>query len=254
LHNAAAAAVGVKKIKARAYNMNENKIKGEPSSAVVNRLPRYYRFLGKLLSQNILRISSGELALEMGVTASQIRQDLNCFGGFGQQGYGYNVKYLYGQIADILGVNEAYSAIIIGAGNLGHALAASSVFSDRGVFLKALFDSDDAVVGSEINGLTILAESELEKYFSENRVDIAVLTVPGKSAEKECAKLCRLGVRGIWNFSGVELRPHPNTVIHNMHTGDFLMTLCYALRKEDEMKAQKAQSRQDGQDGKNGEN
>lgn len=200
------------------------------SNAVRNRLPRYYRYLRGLLEDNILRISSSELSKLMNVTASQIRQDLNCFGGFGQQGYGYNVKYLYGKIADILGVNEAYTAIIIGAGNLGHALSAASTFSNRGVILKAMFDVDENVVGKDINGLHIYPMSELETYVSENRVDIAVLTVPKSAASETGERLANIGISGIWNFTGIELRLENRVTVQNVHLGDRLMTLCYEIK------------------------
>ena len=200
------------------------------ANAVRNRLPRYYRYLRLLLDDNILRISSSELSKLMNVTASQIRQDLNCFGGFGQQGYGYNVKYLFGKISDILGVNEAYTAIIIGAGNLGHALSAASTFVNRGVILKAMFDVDENIVGNEINGLHIYSMDELEAYVSENRVDIAVLTVPKNAAMETGERLANIGVRGIWNFTGVELKLENRVTVQNVHLGDRLMTLCYEIK------------------------
>ncbi len=202
------------------------------SNAVRDRLPRYYRFLRELLEQDILRISSSELSRLMNVTASQIRQDLNCFGGFGQQGYGYNVKYLYGKIADILGANEAYNAVIIGAGHLGYALAGASTFSNRGVILKALFDVDEKLIGSELNGLTVHSMDELEKYCRENRVDIAVLTVPKSVAGEIGELLANIGIKGIWNFTGVELKLMDRVTVQNVHLGDRLMTLCYEIKND----------------------
>ena len=200
------------------------------SNAVRNRLPRYYRYLRQLLDDNILRISSSELSKLMNVTASQIRQDLNCFGGFGQQGYGYNVKYLYGKIADILGVNEAYNAVIIGAGNLGHALANASTFSNRGVILKALFDVDADKIGKEYGGLTVYPMDELETYCRDNRIDIAVLTVPKNVASEIGELLADIEIRGIWNFTGVELELIDRVTVQNVHLGDRLMTLCYEIK------------------------
>lgn len=200
------------------------------SNAVRNRLPRYYRYLRQLLDDDILRISSSELSRLMNVTASQIRQDLNCFGGFGQQGYGYNVKYLYSKIADILGVNEAYNAVIIGAGNLGHALANASTFSNRGVILKALFDVNEELIGKEYGGLTVYHMRELETYCRDNRVDIAVLTVPKKVAGEIGEQLASIGIRGIWNFTGVELELINRVTVQNVHLGDRLMTLCYEIK------------------------
>ncbi len=199
------------------------------SKAVVNRLPRYYRYLKELLSQNILRISSGELAELMNVTASQIRQDLNCFGGFGQQGYGYNVKYLYGKIGEILGAEEAYSAIIIGAGNLGHALAQGNTFASRGVFLKAIFDQNPGLVGQKVGDFEILDSAYLADYCRENRVDIAVLAVPKSAASAIAIHLKGLSIKGIWNFTGEELNIDEAIPVQNVHLGDLLMTLCYEI-------------------------
>lgn len=209
---------------------NSNK-SGTPSvsTAVINRLPRYYRYLRDLLSKNILRISSGELSVLMNVTASQIRQDLNCFGGFGQQGYGYNVKYLYGKIGDILGVTEGYNAIIIGAGNLGHALAASTTFQNRGVSLRAMFDIRPEVIGTEISGLPVGDMKDLGRYMSENPTDIAVLVVPKAVVSQVADEVVSLGIKGIWNFTGVELSDYPGVAVQNVHMGDLLMILCYQI-------------------------
>jgi len=200
------------------------------SNAVRDRLPRYYRFLRELLENDILRISSSELSKLMNVTASQIRQDLNCFGGFGQQGYGYNVKKLHDSIADILGANEAYCAVIIGAGHLGYALAGASTFSNRGVILKALFDVDESIIGKEYNGLTVYPMEELEEYCKENRIDIAVLTVPKSVAGEIGEMLAQIGIKGIWNFTGVELKLINRVTVQNVHLGDRLMTLCYEIK------------------------
>ena len=202
------------------------------SPAVIKRLPRYYRYLRELLQNDILRISSGELSKMMHVTASQIRQDLNCFGGFGQQGYGYNVKYLYGKIGDILGVNENYTAIIIGAGNLGSALASSPIFERRGVRLTALFDNDPAVVGKNISGYVVKSTDELEAYIAENDVNIAVLTLTKNAVRETAEKLADLGIKGLWNFASTELNLEDRgVVVQNVHMGDSLMTLCYQLTK-----------------------
>ena len=201
----------------------------EVSQAVINRLPRYYRYLRDLLSKDILRISSSELSKLMGVTASQIRQDLNCFGGFGQQGYGYNVRYLFEKISDILGVNECYNAVIIGAGNLGSALAGASTFNNRGVFLKAMFDVNKNVIGQEIHGLTVYDWKDFKNYVKSNKVDIAVITVPKTEAMAVANIVASNGISGIWNFTGVELKI-PNISVKNVHMGDILMTLCYEMR------------------------
>ena len=202
------------------------------SPAVIKRLPRYYRYLRELLQNDILRISSSELSKMMHVTASQIRQDLNCFGGFGQQGYGYNVKYLYGKIGEILGVNENYIAIIIGAGNLGSALAASPIFERRGVTLTALFDNNPAVVGKNISGYVVKSTDELEAYVAENDVNIAVLTLTKNAVRETAEKLADLGIKGLWNFASTELDLEDRgVVVQNVHMGDSLMTLCYQLTK-----------------------
>ena len=214
------------------FGEEDQETRSHVSPAVIKRLPRYYRYLRELLANDILRISSGELSKLMHVTASQIRQDLNCFGGFGQQGYGYNVKYLYGKIGEILGVTHNFSAIIIGSGNLGSALAASPIFERRGVRLTALFDSSPAVIGKNISGYTVKSMDELEEYCKNNTVNIAVLTLP-KSAVRETAdKLADIGIKGLWNFASTEIDlSHKGTVVQNVHMGDSLMTLCYELTK-----------------------
>ncbi len=200
-------------------------------AAVIKRLPRYHRFLGELLREGRGRISSAELSKIMGVTASQIRQDLNCFGGFGQQGYGYNIEYLYGKISELLGVNEGYRAVIVGAGNLGKALAASRMFERRGVKKLALFDVDRSIIGTEIYGLPVYSIDDLHDYCAENSVDIGILTVPKEAAHHVAATLVLSGVSGIWNFASTELQLHDSgVVIENIHLGDSLMTLCYELK------------------------
>lgn len=213
--------------------------KGEVSSAVIKRLPRYHRYLGELLAEGQLRISSAELSRIMNVTASQIRQDLNCFGGFGQQGYGYNIKYLYGKISELLGVTEGYRAVIVGAGNLGRALASTNMFRRRGVTRLALFDSNEELVGGEIYGIPVLHIDELYSFCQENRVDIGVLTVP-KSAACEVAKtMAAAGVKGLWNFANMELELDvEGVIVENIHLGDSLMTLCYEIKELSEKSKQ----------------
>lgn len=205
------------------------------SAAVIKRLPRYFRYLRMLLNQNKLRISSNDLAELMGVTASQIRQDLNCFGGFGQQGYGYNVTYLYGKISEILGVHENYQAIIIGAGRLGQALAASPVFTKRGVEVCALFDTDPKVIGMEVDGKKILHVEEMENFVENNVVDIAVLTLPYEYAEGAVQKINNMGIKGIWNFTSHDMstKDFPGITVQNVHMGDSLMMLCYDIREKE---------------------
>ncbi len=205
---------------------------GDVSPTVIRRLPRYHRFLGELLRKNQLRISSAELSELMDVTASQIRQDLNCFGGFGQQGYGYNVKYLYEQIGTLLGTQEEFTAIILGAGNLGRALVNSHMFERRGVRRIAMFDINPAIIGQTIAGLPVYSMTELESFCKENRVDIGVLTTPKDAAVEVAKRLIDAGVEGIWNFSNMEITlPRRSPVrIENMHMGDSLMLLCYSLK------------------------
>ena len=208
--------------------------KKEVPMAVIRRLPRYHRFLGELLRRGQKRISSAALSLLMGVTASQIRQDLNCFGGFGQQGYGYNVEYLYAQIGELLGINEAFTAVIMGAGNLGRALVNSHMFERRGVTRLAMFDVDPDVVGKTFGGVPVLSLDDLEAFAESNKIDIGVLTTPKDAAEGVAKRLADLGIRGIWNFSNMELTlpDHPDTIIENMHMGDSLMLLCYAMKSD----------------------
>lgn len=201
------------------------------SPAVIKRLPRYHRFLGDLLRAGRFRISSSELSHLMDVTASQIRQDLNCFGGFGQQGYGYNVKYLYETISELLGTSEGFRAVIIGAGNLGRALAATHMFERRGVERLAMFDVNPYVVGTQINGLPVYHVDALADFCIANRVDIGVLTVPKEAANSVIERLIVGGVRGIWNFANMELAiDRDDIVVENIHLGDSLMKLCYELK------------------------
>ena len=214
------------------------------SPAVIRRLPRYHRYLGDLLRDNHLRISSAELSRLMNVTASQIRQDLNCFGGFGQQGYGYNVKYLYSKISELLGVNEGFGAVIIGAGNLGRALVSSHMFERRGVERLALFDVKEEIIGETVSGIPILHIDELEDFCRENKPSIAVLTTPKEEAYKMATRLAKVGIKGLWNFSNMELKiEDPEVVIQNIHLGDSLMTLCYQIAYK---------HKDDGMEGENG--
>ena len=210
------------------------------SDAVVNRLPRYFRFLSELRRARVDRTSSTELSSLMGATASQIRQDLNCFGGFGQQGYGYSVPYLYENIASILGVDKGYSAIIVGTGNLGKALASSPVFEKRGVHVAALFDVDESVVGKVFCGFKIKNMTELEAYCEKEKPDIAVLTVPRGAAKETADRLVSAGVKGIWNFTNIELAPG-KAMVQNVHLGDTLMTLCYNIARNESQKQENAE-------------
>ncbi len=209
--------------------------------AVIKRLPRYHRYLGDLLADGRLRISSKELSEIMNVTASQIRQDLNCFGGFGQQGYGYNIKYLHAKISELLGVTEGFSAVIVGAGNLGRALAATRMFGRRGVTRLALFDVDESIIGTQIYGIPVYSIDHLYDFCRENKVDIGVLTVPKEAAESAAQTLAKAGVGGIWNFANMELKLEDKSVIvENIHLGDSLMTLCYELKIKSDISSEKS--------------
>ena len=216
------------------YAIKEADKHGAVSPAVIKRLPRYFRYLREIMREGITRISSGELSERMNVTASQIRQDLNCFGGFGQQGYGYNVPYLYTKVCEILGVGEGYTAIVIGAGNLGSALVRNPMFEKRGVDIAALFDVDSAKIGQKLGEIPILPIEELEPFCRAHTVEVAVLTLPKDRACETAERLIALGIPGIWNFTGFELdRLNAGTVVENVHIGDSLMTLCYELHRRD---------------------
>ncbi len=215
------------------FDRREETVKANVPAAVIHRLPRYYRYLGDLLRAKKLRISSAELSRMMGVTASQIRQDLNCFGGFGQQGYGYNVTYLRGKIGELLGVEEGYRCVIVGAGNLGRALAATHMFERRGVTRVALFDNSEALIGTTVCGLPVLDVRTLADYCKQEKIDIGVLTVPKEAAKKVALTMAKAGVRGIWNFANMELQLDDcDVTVQNVHLGDSLMTLCYEIKSE----------------------
>lgn len=201
--------------------------------AVIRRLPRYYRYLTDLLKVDIKRISSKELSERMGITASQIRQDLNCFGGFGQQGYGYNVESLYREIGKILGVDRRFNTIIIGAGNMGNALANYSNFKKRGYDLIGVFDVSPNRIGKVINGLTIMHIDELDEFVKNNRVDIAILTIPSQNVSEVAERVARLGIKGIWNFSPQDLKLSGDVVVENVHLSDGLMVLGYRIKERE---------------------
>ncbi len=204
---------------------NDKKI----SLAVIKRLPRYYRYLGELLENDITRISSQELSERMHITASQIRQDLNNFGGFGQQGYGYNVEYLYNEIKKILVINKKKNMIIIGIGNIGQALANYSNFDKRGFYLTGLFDINPKIIGLSIRGIEIRDIDTLEEFVKSNQVDIAVLTLPKNRVSKVAQDLVSLGIKGLWNFSPTDLQVPNDVVVENVHLSDSLMILAYNL-------------------------
>ncbi len=201
------------------------------SDLVISRLPRYYRFLGELLAQGKDKVSSRQLAAKMGFTASQIRQDLNCFGGFGQQGYGYNIEQLHKEIGKILGLDRQNKVILIGAGNLGRALATYISFESKGFKLIGIFDKKEALMGQIIRGLPIRHINDLDEFCRENLPTCAILCIPATESEEICNTLIPLGVMGFWNFSHIDISlKHPSVAVENVHLGDSLMKLSYKLR------------------------
>ena len=200
------------------------------SAPVIKRLPRYYRFLGELLDKGVTRISSRELSDKMGFTASQIRQDLNCFGGFGQQGYGYSVESLYNEIGHILGLDHSYKAILIGAGNLGKAVAVHMSFEKRGFQLIGIFDNDTKKIGTEIRGLTVFDMNDIETFCEKNHTDVAIFCVPKTATSAIAERLYKLGIKNYWNFSHYDLSiEHDDIIVENVHLNDSLMILCYRI-------------------------
>ncbi len=200
------------------------------STAVIKRLPRYYRYLGELRKKEVVRISSKELSERMNVTASQIRQDLNNFGGFGQQGYGYNVEYLYTEIGKILGLDEEHEVVIIGAGNLGQAVANYQDFARRGFAIKAVFDIKPELIGKELGSAKVYSMNDLKEYVETNRPDIVALALPKSQAVQVANDVVSWGVKAIWNFAPTELRLPKDVVVENVHLTESLMRLSYNLR------------------------
>ena len=200
------------------------------SMSVIKRLPRYYRFLNNLKNEGITRISSKELSNRMGLTASQIRQDLNCFGGFGQQGYGYNVTSLHEEIGKILGVDRGFKMILVGAGNLGRAIATHISFESRGFELIGIFDKNEAIIGEMIKGIPIRSVDMLDDFCKENLPVVAALCVPSSQSEALIDQLVDLGIKGFWNFSHFDIAAkYPTIAVENMHLSDSIMTLSYQL-------------------------
>ena len=204
------------------------------SQAVISRLPRYFRYLGDLKEQGIERISSQELSRLMKVTASQIRQAFNNFGGFGQQGYGYNVSYLYGEISKILGLTEEHHLIIIGAGNLGQAIANYMNFEKRCFIFKGIFDANPELYGKMIREMEVQPMENMEAFIKENDIDIAVLTIPKTGAVKVAEELVKNNIKAIWNFAHVDLNVPKDIQVENVHLSESLMKLSYKLSKEQE--------------------
>ena len=201
------------------------------SQAVIKRLPRYYRYLGELADEGVLRISSRELSELMHVTASQIRQDLNHFGGFGQQGYGYNVRNLYDEIGKILGLDKNHKLVVIGAGHLGQALSNYVNFERRGFHILGIFDKDPLLVGKKIRGVSVSPMEELEEFIGKNDIDIAVLTIPKTSAVSVAETLVKCNIKAIWNFAHVDLAVPDDVIVENVHLSESLMTLSYNLSR-----------------------
>lgn len=201
------------------------------SISVIRRLPRYYRFLGELVKTGVTRISSRELSQKMGLTASQIRQDLNCFGGFGQQGYGYNTGLLRSEVGSILGLNSKKPTILVGAGNIGRAIALNMDFENLGFNLMGIFDINKEIIGTEIRDVSVMDMSMLEDFCKEHHPQIAILTVPHAVAPSIVDHLIGLGIIGFWNFTHYDFSvKYPGVVIENVHLGDSLMTLSYLVK------------------------
>lgn len=205
--------------------------KKEISQAVIQRLPRYYRYLEELMEQGLERISSNELSKRMKLTASQIRQDLNNFGGFGQQGYGYRIQKLHDEIARILSLDEEHSMILVGVGHLGQALANYSNFQKRGFLLRAVFDVKPELIGTEVAGLKVLPMEELERVIEESGPRLAALCIPKDAALPVAERLVSLGIKGIWNFAPVDLELPEQVVVENVHLSESLMRLSYRMRE-----------------------
>ena len=201
------------------------------SQAVISRLPRYFRYLGELKDEGTERVSSQELSDIMQVTASQIRQDLNNFGGFGQQGYGYNVEFLYEEIGKILGLDQKHNLIIIGAGNMGQALVNYVDFERRGFLFKGVFDVNPALYGKKIRGIEVQCMDHMGQFVRENNIDIAVLTVPKTEAAEIAERLISYGIKGIWNFAHVDLKVPEGIQVENVHLSDSLMKLSYNINR-----------------------
>ena len=203
------------------------------SQVVISRLPRYFRYLGDLKDEGMERISSGELSKRMNVTASQIRQDFNHFGGFGQQGYGYNVNYLYEEIGKILGLDKRHNLIIIGAGNLGQALANYMNFEKRGFFVKGIFDCKESLIGTDIRGMKVMHTDDIAEFIKNNNIDIAVLTLPKQGATEICKTLVNCDISGIWNFAHVDLDVPDRINVENVHLSDSLMKLSFKIHENE---------------------
>lgn len=222
-------------------------MKKEISQAVISRLPRYYRYLGDLKESSVERISSQDLSSLMHVSASQIRQDFNHFGGFGQQGYGYNVEYLYDEIGKILGLDRTHNMVLIGAGNLGSALVNYMNYRSRGFNFQAIFDHNKKLIGTKIGGLVVRPMTELTPYLNENKTDIVVLAIPKRSAKEVADQVSACPIRAIWNFAHIDLAVPESIQVENVHLSDSLMQLSYSIRQyEEKEKEEKEKERKVG--------
>ncbi len=208
-------------------------MKRKVSDSVINRLPRYYRYLGELISSGCGRISSKALSEKMNITASQIRQDLNCFGGFGQQGYGYNVNNLYDEIGKILGINKKKTAILVGAGNMGKALALNTNFEKRGFSLKGIFDADKEKIGTTVGNYEILDYNGVADFIKENNIEMAIIAVSKASVNQVANELEEMGIKGFLNFSYAELNTSDHIAVENIHLSDSLMRLSYKMAENE---------------------
>lgn len=215
----------------------------EISRAVVKRLPRYYRYLGDLKESGVERISSNELSAKMQVTASQIRQDLNNFGGFGQQGYGYNVNHLYTEIGKILGLDRTYNMIIVGAGNLGQALANYVKFEKRGFWIRGIFDVNPALEGRKVREIEIRMVEEIPQFVKEHHIQIAALTLPKANASEMADILVENGVRAIWNFAHTDLHLPKDVIVENVHLSESLMQLSYNINRYERERGKKTKEK-----------
>lgn len=211
--------------------MQDNRI----SDAVIHRLPKYYRYLSELEAKGTQRVSSSKMSSDMGLNASQIRRDLNCFGGFGQQGYGYQVDKLKNEIRKILGIGRQYNAIVVGAGNIGQALFKYKNFADEGFKLAAIFDADPEVVNKKIEGVTVLPISEMSRFVNQHNVKLGVITTPKQYAQQIADELVALGVKGIWNFAPVDVVARKGVSVENVHLSDSLFVLSYRMRTNEEV-------------------
>ena len=210
--------------------MQDNKI----SAAVIHRLPKYYRYLTELESLGTERVSSSKMSKDMNLNASQIRRDLNCFGGFGQQGYGYQVAKLKKEIMKILGIGRRHTAVVVGAGNIGQALLKYKHFADEGYNIVAIFDADVDVIGKKIDGIKVLPMEELSGFLDSNQVDMGVITTPKQHAQRLADELVSLGVKGIWNFAPVDVEVRRGVSVENVHLSDSLYILSYSMRENSE--------------------